>query len=187
MSKRSTTATKLRAAPPGTDRETRPEPAPSSRDDMRRLLTIRIVSLLDLLRRSGALANRREFGLSDVEWRIMAQVGEHQPLSLNGLSDLSSLDRGQLSRAVTTMVQRGLLDRRRKPGGPAVAITLTEEGTALYGRMIDLAAARNTFLVGDLPIEEVERLSGVLVRLRERAVILLERERSHGGNLSKAG
>jgi DNA-binding MarR family transcriptional regulator len=153
---------------------------------MRRLLTVRIVGLLDLLRRSGTLANRREFGLSSMEWRIMAQVGEHAPLSLNGLADLLNLDRGQLSRAVKVMVERGLLDRRRKPGGPAVVITLTDEGKALHARMVDLAFARNTFLVGDLPQEEIERLDGALAYLRERATALLERERSYGDGLSES-
>jgi DNA-binding MarR family transcriptional regulator len=147
---------------------------------------MRIIGLLDLLRRSGTLANRREFGLSGMEWRIMTQVGEHAPLSLNGLAGLLNLDRGQLSRAVKAMVQRGLLDRKRKPGGPAIVITLTDEGKALHVRMVDLAFARNTFLVGDLSQEEIERLDTALVSLQERAVALLERERSYGSDLSDA-
>lgn len=152
-----------------------------ARMPMRGLLTVRIINLLDLLRRSGTLANKREFGLSGMEWRIMAQVGEHAPLSLNDLAELLSLDRGQLSRAVKAMVERRLLDRKRRPGGPAIMITLTEGGRALYVRMIELAVARNRFLVGDIPDEEIERVAAVLEAVKHKAQLLLEQERAMGG------
>nr|AGU10797.1 MarR family [uncultured organism] len=144
----------------------------------RSMFTFRIISLLDLLRRSGTLANRREFGLSGLEWRIMAQVGEHAPLSLNALADLLNLDRGQLSRAVKAMVERGLVDSRRKPGGPAIVITLSEAGRALHVRMHRLAAERNQFLVGDIPEDEIERALRVLDAVTRKAHLLLERERA---------
>lgn len=147
---------------------------------MRGLLTIRMIGLLDLLRRSGTLANRREFGLSSMEWRIMAQVGEHAPLSLNDLAELLNLDRGQLSRAVKAMAARGLLSSKRRPGGPAIVITLTDVGQTLHGRMMDLAIARNRFLVGDLSGETVEQLTQALELIRQRALQLLEQERDAG-------
>lgn len=148
---------------------------------MRGLLTVTIIGLLDLLRRSGTLANRREFGLSGIEWRIMAQVGEHAPLSLNDLSELLNLDRGQLSRAVKAMAARGLLSSRRRPGGPAIMIALTAEGCALHARMVDLAKTRNEFLVGDLSAEEVEQVSRALATIRAKAQLLLDRERAASG------
>jgi len=154
------------------------------REPMRSLLTIRIIGLLDLLRRSGTLANRREFALSGIEWRIMAQVGEHAPLSLNKLAELLGLDRGQLSRAVKAMVERGLLDRKRTPGGPAIVISLTEEGKALHSRMVDLAVARNQFLVGNIPSEEIEQFARLLDELTRNAQLLLQRERSISGQQS---
>ncbi len=152
----------------------------------RGLFTSRILSLLDVLRRSGTLAHRREFGLSGIEWRIMVQVGEHAPLSLNDLAELLSLDRGQLSRAVKAMVARGLLDRKRKPGGPAIVITHTAEGGALYDRMLALLIERNKFLMGDIPPEEVEHIVRRLDEIHGRATTLLEIERSYGGDLNEA-
>jgi DNA-binding MarR family transcriptional regulator len=143
-----------------------------------RLFTFRLVGVLNMLRRSATLATRREFGLLDTEWRIMAQVGENAPLSLNALAEPLGLDRGQLSRAVKGMVTRGLLDSRRKRGGPAIVITLSEEGRALYERMMVLAAARNAFLVGDIPEAEIERVAAVLDAVMGKAQLLLERERA---------
>jgi len=152
-------------------------PAPSYHG----LLTGRIITLLDLLRRSGTMAHRREFGLSGMEWRIMTQVGDHAPLSLNELADLLILDRGQLSRAVKAMVARGLLDRRRRPGGPAIVITLSEEGKTVYTRMTELAFARNSFLVQDIAPEEIDRVMEAMNLISARATMLLETERSYGG------
>lgn len=142
------------------------------------LLTFRIIGLLDLLRRSGALANRREFGLTGIEWRIMAQVGEHAPLSLNDLTELLNLDAGQLSRTVKALVERGLLDRRRRPTGPAIMITLTGDGRALHARMMELARDRNGFLVAGLPSEEVAVATRVLDAVLRNAQLLLEKERT---------
>lgn len=147
---------------------------------MRGVFTFRIISLLDLLRRSGTLAHRRTFDLSGIEWRIMSQVGDHAPLSLNELADLLNLDRGQVSRAVKAMKERGLLSSRRRPGGPAIDITLSDEGKALHGRMVALAIERNNFLVGDIPDDELALASDVLDRLKVKAQILLDRERAIG-------
>lgn len=147
---------------------------------MRGVFTFRIISLLDLLRRSGILAHRRAFGLSGIEWRIMSQVGDHAPLSLNDLADLLNLDRGQVSRAVKAMVERGLLDSRRRPGGPAIVITLSEEGAGVHARMVALAIERNQFLVGDIPDEEIDRVSQVLDHVTRQAQILLDEERALG-------
>lgn len=147
---------------------------------MRGVFTHRIVSLLDLLRRSGTMAHRRNFDISGIEWRIMSQVGDNAPLSLNDLADRLNLDRGQVSRAVKAMKERGLVDSARRPGGPAIEITLSAEGKGLYARMVRLAVERNAFLVGDIPDDEIERVSAVLDRLSRKAQILLDRERSIG-------
>jgi len=154
---------------------------------MRGVFTFRIIGLLDLLRRSGTLAHRRTFDLSGIEWRIMSQVGDHAPLSLNDLADLLNLDRGQVSRAVKAMKERGLLSSRRRPGGPAIDITLSHEGKTLHQRMVALAVERNEFLVGDIPDDEIARVSEVLDRVKQKAQILLDQERAAGSAESDEG
>src|SRR5690348_15436816 len=110
--------------------------ADSGRGTLYGLVSMRMIRLFVLLRKGGILAQRRQFGLSETEWRIMTQLGETAPLSLNGLADAMLQDRGQLSRAVKSMVERGLLTRERKPGGPEVEIELSGEGRRIYGQMI---------------------------------------------------
>jgi len=145
---------------------------------LRTLLSVRISILSELLRRSSTVAYRRAFGLSWIEWRVMAQVGEHAPMSLNDLADLLNLDPGQVSRAVKGLALRGLLSRTPRPGGPSVHIAVTEEGRALHGRMRELAIARHRFLVSELSPEEIRTTGRVLDTLRRQAERLLERERA---------
>jgi DNA-binding MarR family transcriptional regulator len=160
-----------------------PEPAVPNPDRVERppgLFTFRIIGLLDSLRRSGTLAYKRAFGLSQIEWRIMTQMAGHAPLSLNGLVERLNLDRGQLSRAVKAMVARGLLVSKRRPGGPAIMITLSEEGKEVYRRMGDLAIERNAFLLGGIPDDELKTAQAVIEAVMRKAQLLLESERALG-------
>lgn len=144
------------------------------------LVTMRMIGFFNLLRKSGILAQRRQFGLSEIEWRIMTHVGEHAPLSLNGLSDLTLQDRGQLSRAVKGMVERGLLTRERKPGGPEIEIELSKQGRALYSGMVERAIERDRQLTSDIPKEDLETLWRVTDMMIVKAEELMEEERRLG-------
>ena len=136
-----------------------------------------MITFFSLLRRSGVMAQRRHFGMSEIEWRIMTQVGERAPLSLNGLAELTLQDRGQLSRAVKAMVARGLLTRQRKPGGPEVEIGLSEEGRALYATMVERAIERNRRLTADISDEELEALWRITDNMIGKAEEMMEEER----------
>lgn len=142
------------------------------------LVTMRMIRFFSLLRRSGVMAQRRHFGLSEIEWRIMTQVGDRAPLSLNGLAERTLQDRGQLSRAVKGMVERGLLTRQRKPGGPEIEIDLSDEGRALYGKMVEKAIERDRRLTSDIAAEDLAALRRITDGMIVKAEELMEEERS---------
>jgi len=141
------------------------------------LVTMRMIAFFSLLRRSGVMAQRRQFDLSEIEWRIMTQVGERAPLSLNGLAELTLQDRGQLSRAVKAMVERGLLTRQRKPGGPEVEIGLSDEGRALYSSMVERAIERDRRLTSGISQEDLEALWRITDIMVAKAEELMDEER----------
>ena len=145
------------------------------------LVSMRMIRLFVMLRKSGVLAQRRQFGLSETEWRIMTQLGETAPLSLNGLADSMLQDRGQLSRAVKSMVERGLLTRERKPGGPEIEIDLSDQGRGIYGQMVEWVHQRDTALTEGIPQDEVALVRGVLGTMMERAQAMLDEELRLGG------
>lgn len=144
------------------------------------LVTMRMVYFFNLMRRSGVLAQRRLFGMTEAEWRIMVQVGLNAPLSLNRLAELTLQDRGQLSRTVKGMVNRGLVTRERRPGGPTVDICLAPAGHDLYARMVDRAIARDERLTQGIAAEDMAALRRVIEQMIGRAEDALEEERALG-------
>lgn len=151
-------------------------PSSSASGVLYALVTMRMIRLFVLLRRAGTLAQRRRFGLSEIEWRIMTQLGDAAPLSLNGLAERMTQDRGQLSRAVKAMVGRGLVTRERKPGGPEVEIGLSDVGRALYARMVDWVVERDARLTEGIGPEDIAALWRVADTMVERAEAMLEEE-----------
>ena len=145
------------------------------------LVSMRMIRLFVMLRKSGIMAQKRTFGLSETEWRIMTQLGENAPLSLNGLADAMLQDRGQLSRAVKSMVERGLLSRERKPGGPEIEIDLSGEGRGIYDRMVDWVHERDRTLTAGMPAEDIATVWRVLGEMMERAQIMVDEEQRLDG------
>ena len=160
--------------------ETKTTPRPEA-STLRGLVSMRMIRLFVMLRKSGILAQRRQFGLSETEWRIMTQLGEAAPLSLNGLADAMLQDRGQLSRAVKSMVERGLVTRERKPGGPEIEIDLSEEGRKAYAQMVAWVHERDRALTAGITQEDVAQVYRVLGTMMEQAQAMLDEEQRLGG------
>lgn len=139
------------------------------------LVSMRMVILFTLMRRSTILTQRRDFNLSEIEWRIMTSVSEETTLSLNGMADLLVQDRGQLSRAVKAMAERGLLTRCRKPGGPEIEIALAPAGKALRARMSQRAKERDAFLTEGIDPADLDVVRRVIEQMISRADLLLEK------------
>jgi len=129
------------------------------------LVSMRIVVLFGLLRRSQARTLRQLFGLSETEWRIVTQLGPFAPLSLNGLAELLTLDRGQLSRAVKGMVERGLVTRVNKPGGPEIELALSGEGEKLFEQLVERAFERDSALTADIDQDDLCTAKRVLEQM----------------------
>jgi DNA-binding MarR family transcriptional regulator len=144
------------------------------------LVSMRMIRLFVMLRKSGIMAQRRQFDLSETEWRIMTQLGEAAPLSLNGLADAMLQDRGQLSRAVKSMVERGLLTRERKPGGPEIEIGLSPRGRTIYDSMVEWVHERDRALTEGIPSEDVATVWRVLGQMMERAQDMVDEEQRLG-------
>jgi DNA-binding MarR family transcriptional regulator len=138
------------------------------------LLSNRLLALATLLRRSANVVYRRELSLTEVEWRILAMVGDHGPLTLSALVDIVGLDKGQLSRNVTALVKRRLLTRAPAPHeGREVHIAFTPTGKATFDRQMILALERNRELVAGLDRGELASLQSALDRLLANAKIML--------------
>ncbi len=153
------------------------DPTPLSRH----LVAARFITIMKLLHRSAGPAFRSETHLSDFEWRVMTQVGDHGPLVLTALAALLNQDKGQVSHAVKALVEAKLLSREhlRAP------IALTKSGRAMFERIVRLGRARNAVLGRDLSEAERRALPQLLAKLHTNARSLLSQ--AQATKLSDAG
>lgn len=138
------------------------------------LVSNRLLTLATLLRRSASLLYRQELCLSQVEWRLLAILGDRAPLTLGALVEILGLDKSQLSRSVTALVKRRILMRNPDEQDRREAyIALTPQGQEMFDALIALARKRNRELVAGLSRAEIAALLGALDRLMVNAKVML--------------
>ncbi len=136
----------------------------------RRLEGPRLFKLLTLVRRFAGPEARQKLGLSDFEWRIMSQVGDRAPMSLNDLAAVSTHDKGQLSRGVKRLVAAGILVRESRRGERGVFISPTAAGRQVFDELVRLAVEQNEALVEGLTAEERQAFTQTLDKLEANAM-----------------
>lgn len=139
-----------------------------------RFVAPRIYAIATVLRRATNLFTRRQTGLPPAGGRIMILLGEAQPMSLNDLAERSALDRGQLSRGLSELVEANLVRRQRH--GRSVMHSLTEEGEERYAELLLGAEDRNDQLLEGLTDGQRQEFLRILEMMVERAHGLHERE-----------
>ncbi len=105
------------------------------------------------------------FGLKVAEWRVIAVVAEHGRLTQAGLVAATQMDKMTVSRAVTALVERGLLTRAPAGDRRTLELTLTAEGNALHTEIAPLALAIETELLAGFSKAESRQLMALLKRL----------------------
>ncbi len=142
----------------------------------RRLQAPRLFHILNMVRRFAGPQARRQLGLSDFEWRVMSQVGDRAPMSLNALAAVSAHDKGQLSRGVKRLVEAGLLVRETRRGERGVFISPTQAGREVFQRLVQLAIDQNDAIIAGLTEAELKAFSALLDKLEANAQALLATE-----------
>ncbi|MBS0508534.1 MAG: MarR family transcriptional regulator [Proteobacteria bacterium] len=111
-----------------------------------------------------------EFGMSRREWRVLAHLAGQEGLQPSELALRAGLDRARISRALTGLVQKGLVRRVPRPGDRReVMLQLTDDGHAVYARLLPRVAHIQGRLLSALSQEEVGQLSDLLGRVALQA------------------
>ncbi|WP_370962036.1 MarR family winged helix-turn-helix transcriptional regulator [Amycolatopsis sp. cg9] len=145
------------------------------------LLSYRLSRTSSAMSRSAALRYRREFDVSLGEWRAISLIAADPTLTLNRLARRAGLDKAQMSRVVSRLTERGLVDRTAGSGRTS-QLALTPEGTRVYRGLITAANERDAEFLAALTPAEAETLSGALNKLADLALAVEERERAHPGD-----
>lgn len=127
-------------------------------------LTFRLTRLSNALRTNLTKPYLEEFELSLPEWRLLALVARFAPMRFSEVTARSSMDKGQVSRTLRVMAQRGLTKMKtiRDKGSRStealaapVMVSITPKGTALYKTVLPVARRRQAEML--LTLSEAER------------------------------
>jgi DNA-binding MarR family transcriptional regulator len=141
----------------------------------------KILLLANLLSRGATARYRRLLGLPQVEWRIIALLGNMPPMGLTELAHSAGLDKSQICRGVNNLVRRKLLARGGDPDDSrAVLLSLTNRGAQMFERLIEAAQQRNASFLGDLSAPKREIFLDVLEQLIARARLMMETDPEAG-------
>ncbi|MCZ4314845.1 MarR family transcriptional regulator [Comamonadaceae bacterium G21597-S1] len=139
--------------------------------DLEDLLTYRISSIYSRLAVGTATELAKPFNLVLREWRVMAMLARHEPLSASELVARSPLDKASASRAIANLTRRKLVSVSASEDDARVKVVrLTDAGWDLYAQVAPKSVARQKAIMSALSASERRDLVSMLERI-EREVI----------------
>jgi DNA-binding MarR family transcriptional regulator len=131
-----------------------------------KLLSYRLARLANLNDRAGHAHLKEAFGLTLGEWRVLGNIAERDNATFTDIAGAMTIDKGQLSRTVTTLVERGLVASASSPGNRrGVILSLTPQGAKFHERVLAFAHERNAALISCLEPHEMRALDTILRKL----------------------
>lgn len=142
----------------------------------------KLMTLANLMRRITASRFQRLFEISLVEGWIVSHLGVGGPMSLDALAARCGLAKSQMSRGVSDMVRRKLVQRRRNPNNRnEVILTLTSDGREIFTQIKKLWPRYNTLLLAGLSASDTATLTRIVDPMIENSRRNLEDERLLSG------
>ncbi len=136
-------------------------------------LTFQIIRLANAAKANVTRRYLAEFGLSVPEWRLLAMTVRFEPVRFSELVANSSIDKGQASRTLQGLTERGLIlaqtlggsTRRTRDSGAPVILTVTPKGRRLYATLLPVAQRNQARLLHLLTRDERKMLYVILNKL----------------------
>ena len=141
--------------------------------DLEKFLPYRLSVLAQLVSESLHDLYAGPFELTVTQWRVMAALGRFAPLTASEVGQRIVMDKVAVSRAVSGLMKRGLVERAADPADRRRAsLRLSAKGLAMHGRIVPLALKYQADLYEALAPEERETLNGLCDRLFAHAKLL---------------
>jgi DNA-binding MarR family transcriptional regulator len=142
--------------------------------DLHRYVPANITFLSYKLSRGASKLYQRNFGVSSIEWRIMALLANEPGISGRRVCDVIGLDKGAVSRSLAFMQERRLVSIHKNADGREQLATLTERGRALHDRIAEVARERERRLLSCLSAAERKTLAALLDRVHQNIGVVDE-------------
>lgn len=111
-----------------------------------------------------------KFALSITEWRIMAVLGEYPGVSADEVSLKTQIEKSILSRAISKLLHRKLLERAFDPADKRRSmLRLTETGLSVYDELVPISYDYEQQLLTCFNDSESQQFSELIDRLYAHA------------------
>src|SRR5215475_8114045 len=147
--------------------------APSAALELEKFLPYRLSVLAQLVSESLHDLYAGPFGLTVTQWRVMAALGRFAPLTASDVGKRIVMDKVAVSRAVSGLMKRGLVERATdKADRRRASLRLSARGRAMHARIVPIALAYEAKLQEALSAEEARVFNTLADRLFARAEAL---------------
>lgn len=114
-------------------------------------VTYRLLQLTSRLNKQATHILNDTCGLRLPEWRCLAMIGRYGTINLLGISDLTGMDKGLVTRTVQSLVEQGYVSTRRQVDDRRnLLATLTRSGTKLFEQVFPIMEQRQLRLLSAL-------------------------------------
>ncbi|NIB43921.1 MarR family transcriptional regulator [Pseudomaricurvus alkylphenolicus] len=128
---------------------------------------------------SGIIADtyKDKFAISITEWRIMAVLGEYPGISADEVSLKTHIEKSIISRAVSKLLQRKLIEREFDPEDRRRSmLQLSPTGKSVYNDVVPTSYEYEEKLLCCFNDEERRQFSDLIDRLHQHAGALQDDE-----------
>lgn len=144
----------------------KPNNGSEPQDRLKRLLTYRFSRINARLNAQAVRVLHDATDLSLTEWRVLVMLDAFGSTNAAEMARRSALDKGQLSRCVKGLLERGLLASSSSPRDSRTQILeMTPEGRRVFDTARPSMRARQDVLTAALAPEALEQLHDALDRL----------------------
>ena len=137
--------------------------------ELDRFLPYRLSVLSNRISQDIAALYGERFGLNVTQWRILAVLGRYPGLSATEVAERTAMDKVAVSRAVTSLLGSGRLQRRLHGDDRRRSVLqLSAKGYRVYDDVAPLALEYERRLLEGLQPDERSALDRLLSRMEER-------------------
>ncbi|MEM7704743.1 MAG: MarR family transcriptional regulator [Pseudomonadota bacterium] len=149
------------------------DPMTDSTLNLQTFFPYRLSILYDEISQSVAQVYAKRYQLTRPQWRVLATLGNSEPLSAKVIASQTRLEKMQVSRAVEQLNQKGLIDKQSDESDKRhLRLALTSRGLRLYQEIVPLVLARESFLLSALSAKQQEEFQEMMEQLREKSLEL---------------
>ena len=143
----------------------------ASRFELEHFLPYRLSLLTNTVSQGIASGYQRDHELTVTEWRILAVLGRFPGRTASEVVERTAMDKVAISRAVKSLMERGLLTRKTDSFDRRRRLLYISEGPGMQvlEEVVPTAQSYEQALLGALSKTERNHLDNLLGKLQERA------------------